>query len=1411
MTSPARLRRIAGIFSLFALLTTPLFAQQDTVFWFVAPEVSQGNQNLDRPVAFRFSSYAQPAVVTISQPANPGFVPQTVTLAANASGQVQFPPDLNLVENSPPDQVLNKGFLIQSTAPVSAYYEVFGGQPQVNPELFTLKGRHALGTAFYVPFQTITANSDIHFPAPFSAFDIVATENNTTVTITPSQPIVGHADSIAFSIVLQRGQTYSATATGQFGGDHPAGSKVVADKPIAITIKDDLVVGDVLGGTCRDLLGDQLVPVNELGQRYILQRGFLDQDDRAFVVGTAPATTVSLDGIAMGTIGEGETLDLAIGDGAHLIEATAPVYVLHLTGTGCELADALLPRLDCAGSNAVRLIRSNETDFYLMLVTEIAHAGDFALNGNPALIPAGNFLPVPGTGGAFVAATLSFSDFILPSGASLEVTNSSGVFQLGVLHGDLIRGSRYTFFSDLGVQRQETYQLCVGDTLQVHGLTITEGGVYSANVAAQGCDTTFLVTVNAGTYINVEQTVELCPGETFTIDGLSYTAPATVIDTLDIPGCDSILTFHLELLLQPTLAQSVSFCPGDSVTIAGTVYTQPGTVLVTLPAVTGCDTLATYTLELLAQPTLAQTVSLCPGDSVTIGGTVYTQPGTVLVTLPAATGCDTLLTYTLEQLPQPTLTQTISFCPGDSVTIGGTVYTQPGTVQVTLPAATGCDTLATYTLELLAQPTLAQTIGFCPGDSVTIGGTVYTQPGTVQASLPATVGCDTLATYTLELLTQPTLAQTVSFCQGDSVTIGGTVYTQPGTVLVILPAATGCDTLATYTFVVAPQVELQQTLSACTGETITLNGIVYTAPAVVLDTLVSTTGCDTIVTYTLQFDPLAQVTQNLGFCQGDVFTLDGVNYTQDATVLDTLPALAGCDTVVTYVLTFAPLPTRTETVSRCEGEAFTLQGINYFQDTTLIDTVPATAGCDTVVTYQVTFDPLPTRTENPALCAGDVFTVNGVAYTQNATALDTLAAAVGCDTVVTYVLTFAPLPTRTETVNLCAGDVFTVNGVNYTQNATALDTLAATASCDTVVTYVLTFAPLPTRTETVNLCAGDVFTVNGVVYTQNATALDTLAAATGCDTVVTYVLTFAPLPNRTEVIELAAGDSVVLGGTAYFAPDTVLLTVLSTTGGCDTLVTYLLQPEPDDPCDVKTVGCLKFELLGIALDVQGNKIYRHRVTNSCAATMTYVAFQVPDGVEALAPANGSTYIAPSGRGYTVRNPNYSPFYSVRFKSQGAGIAGGQSDVFVYKLPEQADPLFINAMVRLSNGQSYEVHLNLFDCVIEPFMSFVKRPEEKFQSEPAPDRGATGVVPALMLYPNPTAGPLAADLSGWGDQEVRIEVYGTRGQKVLEQSVPPGTTSVRLELPPHLPSGLYLIEAKGAGGRHWNGKVVLQEN
>ncbi|MBK6996116.1 MAG: hypothetical protein IPH31_14760 [Lewinellaceae bacterium] len=53
-----------------------------------------------------------------------------------------------------------------------------------------------------------------------------------------------------------------------------------------------------------------------------------------------------------------------------------------------------------------------------------------------------------------------------------------------------------------------------------------------------------------------------------------------------------------------------------------------------------CDTCETVQI--------AQTIEFYPGDSVLIGGTFYTQPGTVVDTIPAnGTGCDTLITYTL--------------------------------------------------------------------------------------------------------------------------------------------------------------------------------------------------------------------------------------------------------------------------------------------------------------------------------------------------------------------------------------------------------------------------------------------------------------------------------------------------------------------------------------------------------------------------------------------------------------------------------------------------------------------------------------------------------------------------------------------------------------------------------------------
>jgi IgGFc binding protein len=256
-------------------LSVNVHGQRDTEFWFVAPDVLQNlPSNYDRPTFFRVSTYDQPATVTITQPANSGFATLSQSIPANSTHTFQFLTNMDQVENAPANTILNKGFLIRSTASISMYYEVLG-QCQCNPEIFSLKGKNALGKSFYVPFQTTFDNSETFPQDRWSAFDIVATENNTQVTINPTKALLGHPANQPFTITLQRGQTWSGRAMSNLAEEHPAGTKITATKPIAVTIKDDLVNAiPYYSGDCRDLIGDQIIPVDKIGTKYVIQEGY---------------------------------------------------------------------------------------------------------------------------------------------------------------------------------------------------------------------------------------------------------------------------------------------------------------------------------------------------------------------------------------------------------------------------------------------------------------------------------------------------------------------------------------------------------------------------------------------------------------------------------------------------------------------------------------------------------------------------------------------------------------------------------------------------------------------------------------------------------------------------------------------------------------------------------------------------------------------------------------------------------------------------------------------------------------------------------------------------------------------------------------------------------------------------------
>ncbi|MCK6695533.1 MAG: YCF48-related protein, partial [Thermoanaerobaculia bacterium] len=100
------------------------------------------------------------------------------------------------------------------------------------------------------------------------------------------------------------------------------------------------------------------------------------------------------------------------------------------------------------------------------------------------------------------------------------------------------------------------------------------------------------------------------------------------------------------------------------------------------------------------------------------------------------------------------------------------------------------------------------------------------------------------------------------------------------------------------------------TFTRCANEPIEINGELVTTDQVFTQYFANISGCDSVVITYVKFVPLPARAENISFCAGASVVIGGNTYTQAGTVLDTIPGTTGCDTVVTYTLTILPLLTR---------------------------------------------------------------------------------------------------------------------------------------------------------------------------------------------------------------------------------------------------------------------------------------------------------------------------------------------------------------------------------------------------------------------------------------------------------------------------------------------------------------------
>jgi gliding motility-associated-like protein len=434
-------------------------AQVDTVFWFAAPWVTPDHAD-NVPMAFHFSTFANATTVRLRQPA--ATYDTTFTIAPNTLFTKYVSHLLDSLESKPADSVVNWGFEVTTDFPIVTVYDFQSSGN--NPETYSLKGQNGMGYEFVAPFQTLwnnkalpnDRNGDGVITEPKQYFSVVATEDNTTIYITPKCDVEGgHPANVTYSVFLANaGQVYTCQNVTQLTsvlGQNLAGSIIVSDKRVSVTVNDDSV-NPSGGGGCYDLMGDQIVPTDVIGREYIVNKGFLNagSDESVFIVGTENFTSLSIDNgltVTTATINQGDIYQYSITEQLTYINADKNVYVLHMSGYGCELGEALLPPLNCAGSDQVSYARSNGFSFLLDILCPAGAEGNFLMDGNATMIQATDFSPVPGTGGAWMGAQIPFTTAQVPVGSAPLVENTSDLFSLGIINGSATGGCLYHYLS----------------------------------------------------------------------------------------------------------------------------------------------------------------------------------------------------------------------------------------------------------------------------------------------------------------------------------------------------------------------------------------------------------------------------------------------------------------------------------------------------------------------------------------------------------------------------------------------------------------------------------------------------------------------------------------------------------------------------------------------------------------------------------------------------------------------------------------------------------------------------------------------------------------------------------------------------------------------------------------------------
>lgn len=376
-------------------------------------------------------------------------------------------------------------------------------------------------------------------------------------------------------------------------------------------------------------------------------------------------------------------------------------------------------------------------------------------------------------------------------------------------------------------------------------------------------------------------------------------------------------------------------------------------------------------------------------------------------------------------------------------------------------------------------------------------------------------------------------------------------------------------------------------------------------------------------------------------------------------------------------------------------------------------------------------------------------------WTSTGTYLDTLTSVIGCDSIITVVLTINVHDETDITASGCNSYTTPDGQHTWTQSGEYMESLTNTDGCDSLVFYHITIYHSSETTDTRTECDRYEDPL-GNVYTSSGFFLYTMPDVHGCDSVILLELTIIQ-QSETERTETACDSLVTPGGVLTASGD--YTQVYTGINGCDSIVDIHLT-----------------------------------IIHSSAGyeeVETCFAYTTPDGEQTFENTGTYTFVVPNAAGcdsvVTLDLLILGPDNSITINDD---YLSAQEDSAAYQWMDCTTNTLIPGAVEQSyfpsKSGSYAVILTRNACVdtsacVE--LVLVSSNEPNAQS-------------GIRLFPNPTQGDILIDL-GALREHVQMEitdVYGRQLELITFQQVQSIPFTMRF------PQGMYLFHILADGQR-----------